>query len=110
MIPVFVWRARAEILKDPLRPMSPATACALGYFLELTARFGQISPDVRILRQVRAHVKDPIVWFRFMDAPYLRELAAERTSPLAASWKLVLGEPDESFATYFDRMVTRGSV
>lgn len=110
MIPVFIWRARKEIFDSPLRPTSLSTSCALGYFLELTGRLGGSRVDLRALRRDRDRVEAPIVWFRFMDAPYLRELAAERTSSLAASWKLVLGEPDESFSTYFDRKIRHGQV
>jgi hypothetical protein len=101
MIPVFVHRARAEILDDPRRLLSasPVEACALGYFLELTCRLGKFTGPRDLLRDLRRKIRlidEPVVLFR-------KELAARRTSPLARSWKLVLGEPDDSFESYFEK-------
>jgi hypothetical protein len=102
MIPVFVHRARAEIFADPKRllAVSPEEACALGYFLELTCRLSQLQVPPGLLRDLRHKIrlmKEPVVLFK-------RELAARRTSPLARSWKLVLGEPDDSFESYFEKV------
>ncbi len=102
MIPVFVHRARAEIFAEPKRllAVSPEDACALGYLLELTCRLGKFDAPRGLLRDLRRKsrsLKDPVVLFK-------RELAARRTSPLATSWKLVLGEPDDSFESYFEKV------
>lgn len=109
MLPVFIWRARDEIFARPKRLalVSPEDACALGYFLELTYKLGgaRVAKDVLgPLRQKAATIKGPIVFFHLMDASLLREFAMERTSALAKSWKLMLGEPDESFESYFKQM------
>jgi hypothetical protein len=109
MLPVFVWRARREISAQPRRllAVSPEEACALGYFLELTGRLGGavlVSGVLRDLRRKAARVEDPIVFFHLMDRSMLREFAKERTSALARSWNLVLGESDESFRSYFTRV------
>jgi hypothetical protein len=102
MIPVFVHRARAEIFAEPKRllAVSPEQACALGYFLELTCRLSKLDGPRGLLRDLRRKSrsrKDPVVLFK-------RELAARRTSPLARSWNLVLGEPDDSFESYFEKV------
>jgi hypothetical protein len=101
MIPVFVHRARIEIFDDPRRLLtaSPEESCALGYFLELTCRLGELDEPHDVLHGLRRKsqlVKEPVVLFR-------NELAAKRTSLLARSWKLVLGEPDDSFESYFQK-------
>jgi hypothetical protein len=110
MLPVFIWRARKKIFARPrmLLAVPPEEACALGYFLELTGKFGGsiLARDVlRALRRKAVTVEDPIVFFHLMNVSMLREFAKERTSPLARSWKLVLGEPDESFESYFTSAV-----
>jgi hypothetical protein len=109
MLPVFIWRARQQIFAchHKLRAVSSEEACALGYFLELTSRLGgenvasEVLPD---LRRKTKTVADPIVLFHLMDRPRLREFAVENSSSLAKSWNLVLGEPDESFESYFKKM------
>jgi len=105
MLPVFIWRTRNTLLARPkeLTAVSPEDACALGYFLELTCKLGgfQAASVLKALRRKAKPIKDPFVFFRLMDASMLREFAMERTSPLAKSWNLVLGEPDESFESYF---------
>ena len=115
MLPVFIWRARNKIFARPkvLLAVSPQEACALGYFLELTGRLGGSRLARGVLRDLRrkaATVKDPIIFFHLMDASMLREFAKERTSPLARAWKLVLGEPDESFESYFAKVVRHGAL
>jgi hypothetical protein len=108
MLPVFIWRARDEIFAHPKRllAVSPEEACALGYFLELTCRFSRsrlarsVLPD---LRRKSKTVKDPVFFFHLMSRSMLMEFAEERTSALAKSWNLVLGEPDDSFESYFTR-------
>lgn len=119
MIPVFIWRARHEILKDPKKLVEATNedACALGYFMELADRFGAPHGGIRGARSVlRAlHLKSesiasPIVIFRSMDRPMFREHAARLTSPAAKAWKLVIGEPDESFESYFNRKINHGSL
>lgn len=105
MLPIFIWRTRDILLGRPkeLTAVCPEDACALGYFLELTCKLGgfQAAGVLKELRRKAKPVKDPFVFFRLMDASMLREFAMEHTSPLAKSWKLVLGEPDESFESYF---------
>ena len=115
MLPVFIWRAREKIFARPKRllAISPEEACALGYFLELTGRLGRSHLARGVLHGLRrktATVKDPIIFFHLMDASMLREFAKERTSPLARSWKLVLGEPDESFESYFRKAVNHAAL
>jgi hypothetical protein len=118
MLPVFIWRARHVILKDPKRLVETtgAEACTLGYFLELANRFGNpggmrgVISVLRVLRRKSAVVAGPIVLFRSMDRPLFREHAARLTSSAAKAWKLVIGEPDESFESYFDRKVRRESL
>lgn len=110
MLPVFIWRARSQIFAHPkkLLAVSPEEACALGYFLELTDKFGGERLARRVLPDLRRKAKtvgNPIVLFRVMDRSMLREFAAENSSSLAKSWNLVLGEPDESFQNYFARVV-----
>lgn len=99
MIPVFVHRARAEIFADPKRLLSVSAeeACVLGYFLELTARLSKLDSPRGLLRDLRQRsrsLKQPVALFK-------RELAVKQTSPLAKAWKLELGEPDDSFESYF---------
>lgn len=100
MIPVFVHRARGEIFAAPERllAVSPEGACALGYFLELTCRLGKLDAPRGLLRDLRHRSRstEEVVLFR-------RGLAAQRTSLLARSWKLVLSEPDDSFESYFEK-------
>lgn len=102
MIPVFVHRARGEIFADPNRllAVSAEEACVLGYFLELTARLSKRDGPrglLRDLRQKSRSMKQIVPLFR-------RRLAAKQASPLAKSWKLELGEPDESFESYFAKI------
>ena len=113
MMPVFIWRARAEVLGDSKRfsAMPAEDACALGYFLELTQRFGkydarrlrEAQSATRALRRGSRSVTSPFVFFNAIDTPLRMEHAVALTSPLAKSWNLVLGEPDESFESYFNR-------
>lgn len=108
MLPVFIWRARDKIFARPKRllAVSPEEACVLGYFLELTSNLGGVLLARGVLRDLRrkaAPVEKPIVFFHLMNRSMLREFAEERTSGLAKSWNLVLGEPDESFKSYFAR-------
>jgi hypothetical protein len=114
MLPVFVWRARDRVVGHGRRyaALSPSDACALGYFLELAARLGGMSAtsDLEALRRVASRVREPVVLFESTKARFCRELAEQRTSELARSWNLVLGEPDRSFAEYFERMVGHGSL
>jgi hypothetical protein len=119
MIPVFIWRARSEVFKDQKRlvDVSAGDACALGYFLELAQRFGASSGGLpgsasalRALRRKSKTVVAPIVLFRSMDKSMLREHAASHTSPMARSWNLVVGEPDESFESYFERKVGNAAI
>jgi len=110
MLPVFIWRARGEIFEDPkkLQAASAEKACALGFFLELTHRFGKLPEargTIRALRRQISSVASPIVLFHSMNVPLLRDHAVRLTSPLARSWKLILGEPDVSFESYFKRAV-----
>ena len=118
MLPVFIWRARGEVFSAPeIAEARGVDACALGYFLELTQRFttsrGGVHGAARVLRVLRQKIRksqkskssDPTVFFRSMDKPMLREHAARLTSPLAKSWSLVMGEPDESFESYFHRKI-----
>lgn len=117
MIPVFIWRARLEIFDGPnkIADATDVVACALGYFLELADRFGAPRGGVRgapnMLRSLRrkiGSITTPIVLFRSMDRPMFMEHAARLTSPTAKAWKLVVGEPDESFESYFNRKVDHG--
>lgn len=118
MIPVFVWRARAEVFKRPetLTNVSSDDARALGYFLELAQRFGSPSGlrgASNVMRALRRKVGDasaPVVLFRSMDKSMLREHAEAMTSAAARSWGLVVGEPDESFESYFKRKVNHGAL
>jgi len=102
MIPVYLHRAHDEILADPKRllAVSAEEARVLGYFLELTARLGDVAVPANLLRGLRrkfhANAR-PVALFR-------RELAESRASSLAASWKLVVSEPDESYESYFTKM------
>lgn len=114
MLPVFIWRARNEVFKGLKLPKTrDVDARALGYFLELTQRFtatrGGVSGAARVLRALRQKSREntPAVFFRSMDKPMLREHAARLTSPSAKAWNLVMGEPDESFESYFNRKVDR---
>lgn len=112
MLPVFIWRARNEIFEDlgKLIPTSLRDVCALGYFLELTEKFGRfrVRADLtRVLRRRMAAVTEPFVLFKLIDNPFALEIVAERTSQLAASWKLVTGEADDVFQTYFERTIQR---
>lgn len=112
MLPVFVWRARKEIFASPklFRRVPPEEACVLGFFLELTSKLGGSALARGVLRDLRRKAKtveDPIVFFHLMNVSMLREFAEARTSALARSWNLVLGEPDESFKSYFES-VTKG--
>lgn len=113
MLPVFIWRARADVLRgSALAEARGVDACALGYFLELTQRFTTSREGVHgaanVLRDLRRKSKscDPVVFFRSMDRPVFREHAARLTSPSAKEWNLVMGEPDESFESYFHRKVS----
>lgn len=115
MLPVFVWRARDKIFADPdrLLPAAAKHACTLGYFLELTGQLGGFRVDAKLINTLRRRVREvaePFVLFRVMDRPFLHEIAAERTSELARSWKLVMGEPDDSFESYFQKKVRRESL
>lgn len=103
MLPVFLHRARAEIFAEPNRllAVSAENACVLGYFLEITAKLSNVDCPTGLLEALRRKsrtVKKPVVLFR-------RQLAAVRTSSLADSWQLVVGEPDESFESYFAKML-----
>jgi hypothetical protein len=102
MLPVFVHRARGEIFADPKRllAVSAEEACALGYFLELTARLSKLDGPRDLLRELRQKsrsLKHSVVLFK-------HERAANQTSPLATSWKLKSGEPDASFESYFAKV------
>jgi hypothetical protein len=112
MIPVFIWRGREDFLRaDHVADLPGRDACALGYFFELAFRFGRSKAAKDPIGRLRARadlIKKPFVFFRLMDASMLRERAAEMTSPAARSWKLILGEPDESYESYFKRMIERG--
>jgi hypothetical protein len=112
MLPVFIWRAREDFLRsDRVADLPARDACALGYFLELALRFGKVSGArvaIRRLRDRASSVTRPFVFFRVMDASMLRDRAAEMTSPTARNWNLILGEPDESYESYFKKMVNRG--
>lgn len=112
MIPVFIWRARRDFLRsDRVADLPARDACGLGYFFELAFRFGRArSPQATIsrLRERASSVKNPFVFFRLMDTSILRERANEMTSPAAKAWNLILGEPDESYESYFRKMVGGG--
>jgi len=117
MIPVFIWRGRQDFLRsERVADLPVRNACALGYFFELAFRFGRFdrskSAKVTIdhLRERANLVRKPFVFFRLMNASILRERAAEMTSPAARSWKLILGEPDESYESYFKKMIEGGSL
>lgn len=116
MLPVFVWRARVEIFARPKRllAVSPKAACTLGYVLELTRRISglQVRDNlIRGLRRKAASVEAPFVLFHVMSVgAFTTELARTRTSTLALSWKLVTGEPDESFESYFRKLTSRASL
>lgn len=102
MIPVYIHRACEEIFADQTRLLAvPAVeARVLGYLLELTTRFsaGAVPPDlIRSLRRKIRADDPPVAFFR-------KELAAPRTSALAQSWKLVVGEPDDSYESYFAKV------
>jgi hypothetical protein len=115
MIPVFIWRARGEIFEDPkkLVAVSALNACALGYLLELTQRFVETHEAtklrgakgvIRALRQKSRSIEAPFTFFHSTGNSLARREHAERlTSPAARSWNLVIGEPDESFESYFTR-------
>lgn len=102
MIPVYIHRAREEIFADHTRLLAvPAVeARVLGYLLELTARFSAIAAPPDLIRSLRRkiHTDDPPVSF------FRKALAAPRTSALAESWKLVVGEPDDSYESYFKKV------
>jgi hypothetical protein len=105
MLPVFVFRARVELWKEPRRllAVSAEDACVLGYFLELTCGLGKLDASELLLglrRKSRAVTK-PVTVFR-------KKLAAPRFSALAASWKLVLSESEGSFASYFEKALGKG--
>lgn len=115
MLPVFIWRARKELFEETQRldPTGLEDACVLGFFLELTARLAGVRMAPGVLTRLRrraAQVKNPFVLFRQMDVSLLRDFAASRTSPLAKSWKLVLGEPDESFENYFKQATAHAAL
>jgi hypothetical protein len=102
MLPVFVHRARAELFAEPRRllTVSAEDACVLGFFLELTARLSAFDGPTALLRGLRKksrRLKRPVALFK-------SELAVKRPSSLAASWKLEVGEPDESFQSYFAKV------
>jgi hypothetical protein len=110
MLPVFIWRARHELLAslEKLVTVSGAEACTLGYFLELTRRLaashGSMPGVTKALGTLRANsvdVVEPFVLFDSMRSPMFMEHVAKLTSPLAKSWRLLVGEPDESFESYF---------
>lgn len=115
MIPVFIWRARLEIFEAPkkLADVSALNACALGYLLELTQRFAEIHKAadlrgaksvIRALRRKSRSIKAPFIFFHSAGkSASRREHAESLTSPAARSWNLVIGEPDESFESYFKR-------
>jgi hypothetical protein len=102
MIPVFIHRARGEIFADPKRlfAVSAEDACALGYFLELTARLSKLDGPRGLLRELRQKSRS----LKQLVPLFSRELAVKQASPLAKSWKLALGEPDESFESYFAKV------
>ncbi len=104
MIPVYVHRAREEIFVDQKRLLAvPAVeARVLGYLLELTARFSAVAVPPDLLRRLRRTIgadDPPVAFFR-------KELAAPRASALAQSWKLVVGEPDDSYESYFTKVTS----
>jgi hypothetical protein len=106
MIPVFVHRARAEIFAHPKRllAVSAEEACALGYFLEMTARLSKVDGPPELIGDLRhkiRSVKKPVTLFK-------HALAAKQPSALAESWKLSLGEPDESFQSYYTKVQSHG--
>lgn len=102
MIPVYVHRACEEIFADPSRLLAvPAVeARVLGYLLELTARFSAVAIPSNLIRSLRRKIRadDPPVSF------FRKALAAPRPSALAQSWKLVVGEPDDSYESYFAKV------
>lgn len=102
MIPVYVHRAREAIVAGQARLLAvPAMeARVLGYLLELTTRFSAVAVPPDLIRGLRRKIRagdPPVALFR-------QELAAPRTSALAGSWKLVVGEPDDSYASYFAKV------
>jgi hypothetical protein len=112
MLPVFIWRARGHLQPGRIACVSPRAACALGYFVELAFRFSneppaRARPAVAALRARAAPVTRPFVFFHLMDTPGLRERAAAMTSPAARAWNLILGEPDDSFESYFRKFDPR---
>lgn len=114
MLPVFIWRGRQDFLRSKHVADLPARdACGLGYFFELAFRFGRsrsAKAAVEHLRERASTVNTPFVFFRSMDASMLRERAAEMTSPAARDWNLILGEPDESYESYFKKMIEGGNL
>ncbi len=112
MLPVLIWRGRQEFLQAE-HDVTKHTACALGYFFELAFRFGHsraAKATIEHLRERASTVKKPFVFFRLMDAPFLRERATEMTSPTARAWSLILGEPDESYESYFRKKLDGASL
>jgi hypothetical protein len=109
MLPVFIWRGRQDFLRSANVADLPARdACALGYFFELAFRFGRSRAAKIVIDQLRARagaVRKPFVFFRLMDAAMLRERAVDMSSPAARSWNLILGEPEESYESYFRKMI-----
>jgi hypothetical protein len=115
MLPVFIWRAKDEIFTRPrkLLAVSLKGACTLGYVLELTRKISGLEVRSDLLHALRrkAACVDPFVLFHVMArGMFTKELARTRTSALAQSWKLVTGEPDESFEQYFRRLTRRASL
>jgi hypothetical protein len=114
MLPVFIWRGRQDFLRSEHVADLPARdACGLGYFFELAFRFGRsrsAKVAVERLRERASAVDTPFVFFRSMDASMLRERAVEMTSPAAREWNLILGEPDESYESYFRKMIDGGNL
>ena len=102
MIPVYIHRAGAAIFVDQKRLLAvPAVeARVLGYLLELTTRFGAVAVPPELIRNLRRKIRaddPPVALFR-------EALAAPRASALARSWKLVVGEPDDSYESYFEKV------
>lgn len=114
MLPVFIWRGQQDFLRSEHVADLPARdACGLGYFFELAFRFGRsrsAKATVEHLRERASSINKPFVFFRSMDASMLRERAAEMTSPAARAWNLILGEPDESYESYFRKMIDGGNL
>jgi hypothetical protein len=102
MLPVFIYRARLEIFKDQQRLLAvpQKEARVLGYFLELTCRLGKLESPRQLLSELRGKMRGPAVFL------FHKALAAPRTSLLADTWKLVLGESDASFESYFKKMLS----